>query len=53
MDSQKENGSNFCDICNKNVKGGRSKLHMTNKEHVKLLIIKFRKLKEESQLHLL
>ena len=47
MDFEKEKSSNFCDI-NKNVKGGRSKLHMTNKEHVKLLIIKFRKLKEES-----
>ena len=48
MDFEKENSSNFCDIYNKNVKGSRSKLHMTNKEHVKLLIIKLRKLKEEN-----
>ena len=46
--SEKENSSNFCDICNKQVRGGRSKLHMVNKEHVKMLIIKLRKLKEES-----
>ena len=48
MDSEKENSLNFCDICSKSVRGGRSKLHMTNKEHIKLLIIKLRKLKEES-----
>ena len=48
MDSEKENSSNFCDICNKQVRGGRSKLHMLNIEHIKLLIIKLRKLKEES-----
>ena len=48
MDSKKENSSNFCDICNKNFKGGRSKLHMTHKEHVKMLIIKLRKIKDES-----
>ena len=53
MDFEKENLSNFCEICCKNVQGVRSKVHMTNKEHIKLLIIKLRKLKEESQLHLL
>ena len=45
---EKETASNFCDICCKQVRGGRSKLHMVNKEHIKLLIIKLRKLKEES-----
>ena len=33
---------NYCDICEKIVQGGRTRNHSTKKEHLKLLIVKFK-----------
>ena len=38
---------NYCDLCKKIVQGGRTLQHSTKREHLKLLIAKFRRSLQE------
>jgi len=40
-----EKSTTYCDVCKKNIRGGRTMIHATKREHLKLLIEKFRKAK--------
>ena len=45
METQPSKQSNYCEICKKIIHGGRTYAHSSKREHLKVLIAKFKKAK--------